>query len=182
MYSVKASFFITACFAIGVFSKALLAQESIHHGNKVVPKETLIEQLTPKPLYKTRGIQFGQPAQDVPKTKPSVSLSVNFAHDSYELLPEALDQLAPLGQALKSDQLSKYAFQIDGHTDASGTEAYNQSLSEKRALSVGNYLYESFGIDPKRLSLQGKGESQLFDTANPNSGKNRRVQISTVVE
>jgi len=161
-------------------SASALAQEEIHYGDRIPSKEELIEQLTPKPKYKTRGIQFGQPEVEVPNTEPSVSLAINFAHDSFELTPNAIKQLAPLGNALRSNQLSEFSFDIQGHTDASGTESYNQSLSEKRALAVGTHLYSTFGIDPEKIQLTGKGESELYDTANPRSGANRRVQISTL--
>lgn len=168
-----------ACAAVlSGLSTTLVAQEEVYYGDRVPSKEELIDQLTPKPKYKTRGIQFGQP--DVPKTEPSVSLAINFAYDSFELTPQAMQQLAPLGEALKSDQLSAFTFDIQGHTDASGSEAYNLSLSEKRALAVGSHLYSTYGIDPEKIQLTGKGESELYDKANPRSGVNRRVQISTL--
>lgn len=160
------------------FSYPVFAQEQVHYGDRIPTKEELIDQLTPKPKYKTRGIQFGQ--AEVPKTEPSVSLAINFAHDSFELTPQAMQQLAPLGEALKSDQLRGFAFDIQGHTDASGSEAYNMDLSEKRALAVGTHLYSSYGVDPEKIQLIGKGESDLYDTSNPSSGVNRRVQISTI--
>jgi len=154
------------------------AQEEVFYGEQIPSAEELIDQLTPKPKYKTRGIKFGQP--EVPKTEPSVSLAINFAHDSFELTPGAIEQLEPLGQALKSDQLSHFSFDIQGHTDASGSNTYNMSLSEKRALAVGTHLYSTYGIDPEKIQLTGKGESELYDKANPNSAVNRRVQISTL--
>lgn len=158
----------------------ILAQDEVFYGETIPSTEELIEQLTPKPKYKTRGIKFGAPETEVPKTQPSVSLAINFALDSFVLTPSALKQLEPLGKALQSDQLSKFSFDIQGHTDASGSEAYNMSLSEKRALAVGTHLYSKYGVDPDKIQLTGKGESQLYDTANPNSGANRRVQISTL--
>ena len=159
-----------------------LAQEEIFYGETIPSAEELIEQLTPKPKYKTRGIKFGAPETEVPKTQPSVSLAINFDHDSFVLTPSAIKQLEPLGKALQSDQLSKFSFDIQGHTDASGSDIYNMSLSEKRALAVGTHLYSKYGVDPEKIQLTGKGESQLYDTANPNSGVNRRVQISTLAE
>ncbi len=164
-------------------SGSLFAQSEIkgkHYGAKVPSAEELVEELTPKPKYKTRGIQFGQAPANVPKTKPSVSLAINFAHDSYQLTDSALQQLAPLGEALKSNKLSEFRFQIQGHTDSSGTENYNMGLSQKRALAVGNFLNSNYGISADRLKLSGKGESELYDPKNPTSGVNRRVQITTL--
>jgi OOP family OmpA-OmpF porin len=72
--------------------------------------------------------------------------------------------------------------QIDGHTDSSGTEAYNQQLSQKRAKAVMEYLINSVGIDPVRLTAVGYGESR---PAYPNDteearAKNRRVEFTPV--
>jgi len=67
---------------------------------------------------------------------------------------------------------------IVGHTDDVGSSAYNQSLSERRALSVAEYL-ESKRVDSMRLATAGKGETQPRSTNNTESGRaeNRRVEI-----
>ncbi len=58
---------------------------------------------------------------------------------------------------------------IQGHTSAKGTETYNQVLSEKRALTVKNYLIDSGNISPERLSTIGFGKTKLlFIESNPN--------------
>jgi outer membrane protein OmpA-like peptidoglycan-associated protein len=68
--------------------------------------------------------------------------------------------------------------EISGHTDNVGTEQYNVELSEKRARSVYNYLIDK-GIDPKRLSYEGYGESDPIATNETEEGraKNRRTEI-----
>ena len=65
---------------------------------------------------------------------------------------------------------------IEGHTDSVGADAYNQSLSERRAASVKQYLVEH-GIDPARLNSKGYGESDPIATNETNEGRarNRRV-------
>lgn len=152
-------------------------------------KEEAIEKLTPKPVVKTRSIRLNtggnaetaQPEPE-PQPAPSISMQINFAFDSSELTDESKQRLHPLGQALTSEQLANYSFRLAGHTDARGTEGYNQKLSEKRALSVGQYLYDTYGVDPNRLQLFGFGEGQLLDGDNPTSAQNRRVEITTIVE
>lgn len=70
--------------------------------------------------------------------------------------------------------------QIDGHADATGSDAYNQKLSERRANAVKNYLVKSVGIEASRLSAVGFGESKPAypnDTAE-NRSKNRRVEFT----
>ena len=78
---------------------------------------------------------------------------------------------------MASDKLIKHRFRIEGHTDAAGNEKYNKMLSDKRAVSVKNYLASVYGIDTRRLEDIGMGETSLMDKVNPLSGLNRRVQI-----
>ncbi len=70
---------------------------------------------------------------------------------------------------------------VTGHTDATGSEAYNQALSERRAAAVKTYL-ENKGIDGKRIATQGMGESQPVATNKTKEGRaeNRRVEIEVV--
>jgi outer membrane protein OmpA-like peptidoglycan-associated protein len=72
----------------------------------------------------------------------------------------------------------KTTLTVVGHTDDVGTNAYNQSLSERRALSVAQYL-ESKRVDAMRLATAGKGETQPRSSNSTESGRqeNRRVEI-----
>ncbi len=72
-------------------------------------------------------------------------------------------------------------FTVEGHTDSTGSDKLNQSLSEARALSVKEYLVEN-GIDEFRLSALGYGEAKPIDTNNTKAGRanNRRVEINLV--
>jgi len=158
-----------------LLSQLTLAAEVIHVGTKVLTPEEYVKVLKPKPKFKTRGIRVAQDSEP-----QALALNVRFAYNSDQLTDEALAQLTPLGQALNSEELAPYSFVIDGHTDSVGSEEFNLELSQRRALAVGNYLYANFGIDVARLSLTGKGESELYDTSDPESGVNRRVQIQAV--
>jgi outer membrane protein OmpA-like peptidoglycan-associated protein len=67
---------------------------------------------------------------------------------------------------------------VEGHTDSTGADAYNQALSERRANSVLRYLVDA-GVPASRLSAQGFGESQPVadnDTAEGRA-QNRRVVL-----
>lgn len=72
----------------------------------------------------------------------------------------------------------KTAVIVQGHTDSTGSEATNQALSERRALSVANYLATS-GVDPERMSALGFGEGSPVASNGSASGRqaNRRVDI-----
>lgn len=71
--------------------------------------------------------------------------------------------------------------EIQGHTDSRGDAAYNKTLSENRAKAVMEYLVEK-GIDPKRLSATGLGETRPIATNDTPEGRamNRRVQLKPV--
>lgn len=68
---------------------------------------------------------------------------------------------------------------IEGHTDNTGTDEYNMTLSKKRAASVQEYLV-SLGLDYQRLEIAGYGESQPIAENDTNAGRqaNRRVEVA----
>ena len=83
-----------------------------------------------------------------------------------------------------SGVLNKYPktyLHIDGHTDSSGSNNLNQSLSESRALSVKNYLVQQ-QVNRKRISTFGYGESQPIADNRTAAGKasNRRVELRII--
>jgi outer membrane protein OmpA-like peptidoglycan-associated protein len=112
----------------------------------------------------------------------SINIEVYFDFDSAVLTPKAIEQLKPLGEALSSADLASGRYLIIGHTDAKGSESYNQTLSEQRAASVRKYLVQRFPIQPDALVSIGLGETQLKRPAEPNAGINRRVEISLLLE
>jgi outer membrane protein OmpA-like peptidoglycan-associated protein len=116
----------------------------------------------------------------IPDDPLSVNLYVNFAYDSAELESDARITLDKLGQALKDNRLSSFSFSIVGHTDAKGSDEYNQRLSERRALAVKTYLESNFGISASRLSSKGMGKLQLLDPSRPEDAVNRRVQVLNI--
>jgi outer membrane protein OmpA-like peptidoglycan-associated protein len=70
------------------------------------------------------------------------------------------------------------SIKVVGHTDNVGTDAYNQTLSERRANSVADYLL-SQGVAPNKVSSEGKGESEPVAENDTEEGraKNRRVDL-----
>ncbi len=68
---------------------------------------------------------------------------------------------------------------IVGHTDAVGSAAYNQGLSERRARSAANYL-SAHGVNPSRLKAMGRGETEPIATNDTETGRqlNRRVEVA----
>ena len=88
-----------------------------------------------------------------------------------------LDAIAATMQGNPSIQL----IEIQGHTDERGDDAYNLELSDRRAKSVMKYLVDK-GVDQKRLTAQGYGETQPLDRAHNEKAwsKNRRVAFLIV--
>lgn len=103
--------------------------------------------------------------------------NVNFAFDSYKLDHTAMTILDEVGTIIKTRPGKKVL--IAGHTDGVGTDAYNMTLSKKRAEAVRHYLIE-MGIEPSRLDAVGYGKSHPKYTNDTAEGRrlNRRVEIS----
>lgn len=76
------------------------------------------------------------------------------------------------------NQVPEMRLNVIGHTDGDGSDSYNQSLSERRAAAVAEYLTEK-GIDSNRLNITGMGESMpIYDNSDPEFKKwNRRVEL-----
>jgi outer membrane protein OmpA-like peptidoglycan-associated protein len=102
---------------------------------------------------------------------------VLFATASDELYPAAYARLRPLARYLRANPGVRVA--IDGHTDARGTDAYNQDLSERRAESVRDALYE-MGVTRARFRVTGHGEDSPVATNATAGGMrlNRRVEVT----
>jgi outer membrane protein OmpA-like peptidoglycan-associated protein len=115
-------------------------------------------------------------------TVQEVNLTIHFEFNSARLTATGTTTLEALGTALADPTLKGGRFRIAGHTDAVGSEAYNQRLSEQRAATVRTYLVEHFAIDAARLETVGYGKSRLYDAQNPSAAVNRRVQISRLAD
>jgi outer membrane protein OmpA-like peptidoglycan-associated protein len=114
-----------------------------------------------------------------PAGLPAASLRVQFATGSASLTPAAERTLETLGRALTSSDLSDFRFRIEGHTDTVGDAELNRSLSERRAMTVRDFLVARFGVAAARLEPVGLGESQLLVPTGDDTAeiRNRRVQI-----
>ena len=119
---------------------------------------------------------------DYDGVRVSIDLTIAFAFDSDELLPEAQPQIEALGTALSGERLGVYRFKLIGHTDGVGGAAYNQRLSERRAARVKQALVKDYGVQPDRLIAEGKGFSQPKPGLPPDAAQHRRVEVQTVRE
>ena len=137
----------------------------------------LFSEVEKKPL--TRSISFKKPSQSntpVADVK-SVAMPVLFHFGKTTITDESIQYLDNVGKMLMSESYTERQLVVEGHTDAVGPTGYNQRLSELRALAIKDYLVEYHGVEPQRLKPVGKGEAALYNTINPNSRENRRVEF-----
>jgi outer membrane protein OmpA-like peptidoglycan-associated protein len=113
----------------------------------------------------------------IAQKKPSIDLEINFEYNSATIGTKATPQVTTLGKALSSDDLKGSTFIVAGYTDAKGGDTYNQSLSERRADAVKQFLAEKYGIDAANLVTVGYGKSHLKNSSDPFAADNRRVQV-----
>jgi len=106
----------------------------------------------------------------------SMTFSLNFESESSAVEDASLPSVRKFTTFLKENPL--YTVKIIGHADSRGPTAFNQILSEKRALSVKNALIAE-GIDADRISTSGKGESDPIADNNTAKGQalNRRIEV-----
>ncbi|WFP75864.1 OmpA family protein [Mesorhizobium sp. WSM4906] len=107
--------------------------------------------------------------------KTGLDMMINFGLDSAQLDQTARAELDEFAKALKDNRLSTFSFVVEGHTDASGPDRYNQDLSQRRAQSVAAFLTAN-GVQAARLEAIGLGKSHPR-VANPYDPVNRRVEM-----
>ena len=94
-----------------------------------------------------------------------------FDFDSSTLKPGAYAEIARVANVL--NRYPQTTIRVEGHTDSKGSEAYNQTLSEKRSLAVKSALTQR-GVDPTRIQTVGFGKSQPIPS---NDAMNRGIVI-----
>lgn len=104
---------------------------------------------------------------------------VTFDVNSYTIKPafrQTLDTVASSLQTYPDSLIDVY-----GHTDSTGSDSYNQTLSERRAQAVSNYL-TSRGVNSARIRWQGFGETAPIADNTTEAGRamNRRVEIKII--
>lgn len=105
-----------------------------------------------------------------------VTHGINFDVDKATIKPESMGTLNMIVQVMKSNPALK--FEVDGHTDNTGTAAHNQILSQQRADAVRAELIV-LGIDGSRLTTKGFGDTVPIADNSTLDGKanNRRVEF-----
>jgi outer membrane protein OmpA-like peptidoglycan-associated protein len=162
------------------------AQTTLHYreGERVEPREVQrILQNDGGPTA-TRSIRLLAQPDGTDATAPAaatsvpqaLSLPVQFEFDSSAILASARPQLDALAEGIKLLPPGRRVT-IEGHTDATGPEGYNEQLSRLRAAAVKSYLVHTHGIDAARLRDIGVGKRDPIGGSDPFAPENRRVQF-----
>ena len=175
------SFIAIVAILVGALPVAGTAQVKQLGPNPTV--DDFISGLTPPPgtpAVKYRGLRVlnANPADAAAEeTGPSVNVDIKFALNSADLSDTAKNTIKQMAAAINSQGLSTYHFLIEGHTDTTGSAAYNLALSKKRADAVRAFLIANYQVDAKRLEAVGRGQTMLADPDHPESPANRRVEV-----
>lgn len=113
------------------------------------------------------------------KSKPTILRQLFFEKNSATILPESEDELIMLQDLLLSNPAMR--IEISGHTDESGDEDMNKTLSVARAQAVSNFM-QMLEIDASRMTCKGFGSSRPLFNNDTNEGreKNRRVEFRII--
>jgi len=105
--------------------------------------------------------------------------NITFALNSADLNQQFFNALDGVSMVLK--EYDKTVIEVAGHTDSSGSDQYNQALSERRAQAVAGYL-SSHGVKTQRLMTIGAGEGHPVASNDTEQGRsaNRRVELTIV--
>jgi len=110
--------------------------------------------------------------------KQIAETTVNFAFDSDRLTPDAQQMLDQL--TINQGQYKRFFISVEGFTDHTGSSAYNDALSRRRADAVVKYLVEKHDIPVYRIQTVGLGKDKPLDEARTRAAhaKNRRVTVT----
>lgn len=181
--------------ALSLLGSAAWAQSELIQGSDI-NESGLIDALQPKPkpdtgMGLTRSLRITPVADHITPVagqtadaskRSQASLLITFVPNSAELTPKAKDMLSVLGRAMRSDELNKFNFAIEGHADPRGGQALNLQLSQSRAEAVVRYLSAYQNINESRLTAIGKGYSELMNTHDLSAPVNRRITVKTIME
>ena len=110
-----------------------------------------------------------------------MEIKIEFDFDSAEVRPQYKAALGDVAAFMGKH--SSAVATIEGHTDSTGPESYNQGLSERRANSIATYLTDNKGVSANRLKTVGYGESRpVADNATREGRQRNRRVIAVIIE
>jgi outer membrane protein OmpA-like peptidoglycan-associated protein len=175
--------FLTALAAAVILPSAVAAQETPSSG-------TIMRRLDAEPSRRVRPqdkvtIREFKQRPELRRAAPSIDIqSINFAFGSADIPRSEYRKVREIGTALEQLLRRRRAatFLIEGHTDAVGSNASNQRLSEQRAESLKWLLVQQFRIPARALETVGYGEQYLLINTPNEEWRNRRVTLRRIDE
>jgi len=125
-------------------------------------------------LQQIPGVEVSRPAEN--QIDVRLTSDILFDYNSSDLRPESRTTLRDLATNFR--QYTNEEFDVEGHTDSTGSDDYNMTLSQKRADSVRGYLIDN-GVAASQIFARGYGESRPKASNDTPDGRqlNRRVEI-----
>lgn len=174
---------LAAAFAVPALSRGALAQET-------PSEEMILRRLDAAPARRMREeervtIREFKRRPDLRGAAPSINIqSINFAFASAEIPRSEYRKVHQIARAMNRllRRRRRAVFLIEGHTDAVGSAASNQLLSERRAIALKRVLVEEFGLPFRALETVGYGEEFLLVPTENEEWRNRRVTLRRIDE
>lgn len=180
-----------APFLMGLFLPAVAAAQSSGDVNADEIRDLLNQQTRglvlapsePSPTATGTAPETGAGAEITPAYTPvdeavRIDVPIVFDFDSALIRADQRQRLDAVCDAIRTSTVGR--LQIIGHTDASGSAAYNANLSRLRADEVKRFLVDDCGIQPERLEAVGVGEEFPANPNDPTADENRRVEFQAL--
>lgn len=173
-------------FLVAAILATALYQPTSVMAQATTPSASQIERSLNAPVVKPRArVQMREFKRrpDLRRQAPSINIqSINFGFGSADIAGSQYGKIENIATAMKRilrrDRAA--AFLIEGHTDAVGSAASNQALSEARADSLKWTLVREFGVPRRALETVGYGESDLLVPTQNENWRNRRVTLRRI--
>ncbi len=151
------------------------AQQADQHASAAMDKANQATQMGEQNKQELASLR--QVVSNIDDYKLQTSVSVPFKFDKYALSNDARQDLDKLVTDVKGDK--RFFIAVEGYTDNTGSKAYNEALSRRRANSVVEYLVAKHDIPIYRIHMIGLGEEKPVDDARSRAAraKNRRVEV-----
>jgi outer membrane protein OmpA-like peptidoglycan-associated protein len=152
---------------------------------EAMPRDIEMQLVAPPVRRVSRPYSFREIAanHDIRETMPGIEIdTLNFDFGSAEVRPEEIDKLDAIAEVIERivEERPDEVFLIEGHTDAVGSDAANDALSQRRAQAVVEALLDYYAIYPENLQTVGLGERYLKIWTQEPEEENRRVTIRRI--
>lgn len=151
------------------------ANDAMSHANDAMTRATTADEKSDQnsqSLNKLRDV-----VANIDDYKLQTAVTVPFKVDKAVLTPDTRQDLDKLAQDIQANK--RFFIAVEGYTDATGSKAYNEALSRKRADAVVEYLVAKHDIPIYRIHMIGLGDEKPVDDARTRTAraKNRRVEV-----